>query len=318
MRIHCLYDDYLHALEYVRRMDEPVHAPLVSRHLDGYLQRGWLREAGYYHGDTIEDGDGFVAEVDYTLDLDAGVYRYPNPFWAGATIVKPIRDITYYAFCVDRFLDDLAALIGIEHRAKKVEVITAYLWELGQVRIGGADQWARVFIARHEHGSPYAQIRAWLDDEVCPGQSLLLVHRSANPPAFGEHIERCLSDLLDVDAGVSHFRTDKLQRILERNSKANFRAEIQEEYVSDTHVYLKHLAKPMELTNEQVRLVRQAWGPPHKKPPIYGWNALNKLVNTGYNSFDNAFGDDTEKRELIFAKVRYGQYQLRRAVIQKL
>ena len=313
MKNHCLYDDYLHALEYVRRMDEPVHAPLVSRHLDEYLQRGWLRVAGYYDGDTVEDSDGFVAEVDYTLDLDAGVYRYPNPFWAGATIVKPLKDITYYAFCVDRFLDDLATLIGVERRPKKAEIITPYLWELGQIGLGGVDQWARIFVARHEHDSPYAQIRAWLDDEVCPGQSIMLVHKVSNPPAFGEHIERCLSDLLDVDAGISHFRADKLQRILMRNF-STVDVAVQDEYLTDTHVKLKHLPAPMELSAGQVQLIRQAWGAPTKHPPIMSWSEINKLAKTGYASFDNAFGDAPEKRALIFTKVKRAQYQLRRSV----
>ena len=305
MRVRCLYDDYLKALEYVREIGETVFEQAIWPHRQAFLERGWIRIAGYFEGQTIEGDDGWVAEVDHEIDIEAGVYRYPNPNWRGSTVVRPIEEITFYALCIERFLNDLCSLLGIDpqHRPGKSEVVPSHLWELGRLQVGTTQHWARIFLGRLNRGTAHGQIKPWLDDEVCPGQSILLVHKVSNPPAFGEHIERCLSDLLDVDAGVSHFRTDKLQRILERNSKANFRAEIQEEYVSDTHVYLKHLAKPMELTNEQVRLVRQAWGPPHKKPPIYGWNALNKLVNTGYNSFDNAFGDDTEKRELIFAKV---------------
>ena len=311
MRIHCLYDDYLHALEYVRRMDEPVHAPLVSRHLDGYLQRGWLREAGYYHGDTIEDGDGFVAEVDYTLDLDAGVYRYPNPFWAGATIVKPIRDITYYAFCVDRFLDDLAALIGIEHRAKKVEVITAYLWELGQVRIGGADQWARVFIARHEHGSPYAQIRAWLDDEVCPGQSVVLVNRPS--ASFGGHLERCLGGLIDTDGNVSVFRMDKLQRVL---ASYALPVDQQQEFLDGHLLTLAHFSEPMTLSTALASIVRLAWGTQGRRAPVVSWVEINQDARTGYVSFDDAFGSK-EAREQVFVWVGRGKYRLRRSESEK-
>jgi hypothetical protein len=77
MRIDCLFDDYLHVLEYVRRMDEPVHAPLVSRHLDEYLKLGWLRAAGYYDGDTVEDGLGFTENVKLVVAYEC---EFRRPF----------------------------------------------------------------------------------------------------------------------------------------------------------------------------------------------------------------------------------------------
>ena len=181
------------------------------------------------------------------------------------------------------------------------------------MQVGTTQHWARIFLGRLNRGTAHSQIKPWLDDEVCPGQSILLVHKVSNPPAFGEHIERCLSDLLDVDAGISHFRADKLQRILMRNF-STVDVAVQDEYLTDTHVKLKHLPAPMELSAGQVQLIRQAWGAPTKHPPIMSWSEINKLAKTSYASFDNAFGDAPEKRALIFTKVKRAQYQLRRSV----
>jgi len=309
LNVHCIYDDYLHALEYVREMDDVVHATLVSRHLDEYLNKNWLRVGGYYDGDTLEDGFGFVADVDYTVDLAAGVYRYPNPFWPGATIVKPLKDITYYSFCVDQFLDDLAALIGIEKRPKKTEIITAYLWELGEVKVGGTNQCVRVFVARHEHDLPYAQIRSWLDDEINPGQSVVLVHKPVPSDAVGEHIVRCLSDLVDVESSQSMFRLDKLQRVLNRYPRP---VVAEPEYLNGRQLKLKHFKDEMTLPAALVRIVNQAWGTQGKTAPVVTWAEVNAQAKTGYVSFDNAFGSKQD-REKVFDLVSRGKYRLRRA-----
>lgn len=307
MNVHCLYDDYLHALEYVRKMDDVVHATLVNRHLDEYLNKKWLRVGGYYDWDTVEDGFGCVADIEYTVDLAAGVCRYPNPFWAGATIVKPLKDITYYAFCVDRFLDDLAALIGIERRPKKTEIITAYLWELGEVKVDAANHGVRVFVARHEHGLPHAQIRSWLDDEVNPGQSMVLVHKPVPSDALGEHIVRCLSDLVDVENRQSLFRMDKLQRILNRIPQP---VDAEQEYLHGQQLKLAHFKEEMTLSAALERIVNHAWGTQGKTAPLVTWAEVNALANTGYVSFDDAFGSK-KAREHVFDLISRGRYRLR-------
>lgn len=305
----CRYGHYLHALEYVQQMDEAVHATLVARHLDDYLQRGWLRVAGYHDGETVEDGFGCIAEVDFTIDLDAGIYHYPSPFWAGATIVKPIKDITYYAFCIDRFLDDLATLVGVEHRAKKTEVIPAYLWELGQLRVATVDRWVRIFVARHEHDLPHPQIRAWLDDEVCPGQGILLVNNLTSASALGEHVQLCLGDLVDEQDASSQFRMDKLQRILMRYAQP---AQPQPEFLDGQQLKLPHFSEVMTLSPALANIVRLAWGTQGRRAPVVSWVEINKNARNGYVSFDDAFGSK-EAREQVFALVSRGKYRLRRS-----
>lgn len=317
--LRCLYDDYLKTLEYVREIGEAVFEQAFWPHRQAFLDRGWIRIAGYFEGQTIEGDDGWVDDVTHEIDLAAGVYRYPNPNWRASVVVRPIEEITFYALCVERFLADLSTLMGIQtqHRPGKSEIVAGQLWELGQVRVGNTQQWARIFVGRLNRGSANTNIRPWLDDEVCPGSSILLVHKVSNPAAFGEHVERCLSDLLEVDAGVSAFRADKLQRILMRHI-STVDAAPQDEYLTATHIKLSHLPAPMELSAGQVQLVRQAWGSPYKNPPITSWSEINKVAKTGYSSFDNAFADDPEKRALIFAKIKRAQYQLRRSVVQKL
>ncbi|MBK9442416.1 MAG: hypothetical protein IPN53_14380 [Comamonadaceae bacterium] len=303
-------------MEYVREIGETVFEQAIWPHRQAFLERGWIRIAGYFEGQTIESDDGWVAEVDHEIDLEAGVYRYPNPNWRGSTVVRPIEEITFYALCIERFLNDLCSLLGIDpqHRPSKSDVVLGHLWELGRVQVGTTQHWARIFLGRLNHGTAHGQIKPWLDDEVCPGQSILLVHKVSNPPAFGEHVERCLSDLLDIETAHTQFRADKLQRILIRNMSAVDVA-VQDEYLTDNHIKLKHLPAPMELSTGQVQLIRQAWGAPTKHPPIMSWSEINKLAKTGYASFDNAFGDDPGKRALIFTKVKRAQYQLRRSVV---
>jgi hypothetical protein len=317
----CLYDDYLGALEYLPEIGQAVFEQAIWPHRQAFLDRGWIRVAGYSEGQTIEGDDGWVDEVTHDIDVAAGTYRYANPNWRGHTVVRPIEEITFYTLCVERYLEDLSALMGIalQHRSVKSEVVAGHLWALGQVRVGNTHQWARIFVGRLNRGSANTNIniRPWLDDEVCPGGSILLVHKVSNPPAFGEHVERCLSDLLEVDAGVSQFRVDKLQRILMRHI-STVDAAAQDEYLTDTHIKLKHLPAPMELSAGQVQLVRQAWGSLYKNPPVQSWSEINKVAKTGYSSFDNAFADDPDKRALIFAKIKRAQYQLRRSVAQKL
>ena len=313
MRVRCQYDDYLKALEYVREIGETVFEQAIWPHRQAFLERGWIRIAGYFEGQTIESDDGWVAEVDHEIDLEAGVYRYPNPNWRGSTVVRPIEEITFYALCIERFLNDLSSLLGIDpqHRPGKSEVVLGHLWELGRVQVGTTQHWARIFLGRLNRGTAHSQIKPWLDDEVCPGQSILLVHKVSNPPAFGEHIERCLSDLLDADAGHSHFRADKLQRILVRYAAIELEAG-PTEYIEANLLKLAHFAKPMNLSPTLARIVKQCWGAPEKLPPIVSWAETNEQVNTGYVSFDDAFGSQ-EGRELIFTLVKRGKYRLRRA-----
>lgn len=314
----CLYDDYLGALEYLPEIGQAVLEQAIWPHRQAFLDRGWIRVAGYCEGQTIEGDDGWVDEVSHDIDVVAGTYRYANPNWRGHTVVRPIEEITFYTLCVERYLEDLSTLMGIatQHRSVKFEVVVGHLWELGQVRLGNTSHWARIFVGRHNRGVGHARIKLMLDDEVTTGHGILLVNKVSQPPAFGGHVERCLADLLDVEAEHTRFRADKLQRILMRYSGAAETAA--EEYVTDTHVLLAHLSEPMELSPGQVQLVRSTWGSAHKDPPVMGWAAVNKLAKTGYMSFDNAFGDDPKKRALIFTKIGRGQYQLRRTAVKKL
>ena len=312
MTLRCLYDDYLSALEYVHDIGETVFEHPIWPHAQAFLSRGWIRIAGYFAGQNIESEDGWVDEVTHDIDLAAGVYRYQNPRWRGGTVVRPLGEITFYKLCIERFLDDLSEVIGsaLQRRSATFEHVPGHLWELGKVRVGQSSQWARVFVGRHLREAAHTQIKAWLDDEVWSGQSILLVHKATNPPILGEHIERCLSDLLEVDGGHPQFRVDKLQRILLRYAQTSA-ASGPIEYIEGNALKLAHLDEPIQLSPALARIVKQCWGTSEKPPPIVSWAETNERVKTGYVSFDDAFGSQPTRAQ-IFAVVKRGKYQLRR------
>lgn len=275
-----IYDDYLSTMEYLSEPGDVVFEQAIWPHRVSFLNRGWIRIAGYSDEQTIENDDGWVSEVTHEIDVAAGVYRYPNPNWRGPTVVRRIEEITFYALCVERYLDDLSTLMGIEiqHRPGKPEVVTDHLWELGRVQVGTTNQWARIFVGKLSRGTANAKIRSWLDDEVGPGQSILLVHKISNPPAFGEHVERCLADFLEIDADETRFRADKLQRILMRYAVIELESG-PTEYIEANMLKLAHFAKPMDLSPALVRIVKQCWDAPEKPPPIVSWAETNEQVN---------------------------------------
>ena len=258
--MRCVYDDYLAVLEYLREVNHPLFEQALWPHRRVFLERKWIWVAGYGEGQTIETDDGWVEDVTHDIDVIAQTYKYVNPNWRGQVLVRPLEEITFYSLCIERFLDDLAGMIGIADvkRAKKAEVIAGHLWSLGQLRLENSSQFANIFVARIGSIDAQASIKAYIDDEFLPGQAIVLVNKVSKTGAMGQHLERCLSDFMETQGEESHFRLDKLQRILQRHASAESTAH--KDVVTDTHVHLRHLPDPMELSPGQIALVRHAWG----------------------------------------------------------
>ena len=53
------------------------------------------------------------------------------------------------------------------------------------------------------------------------------------------------------------------------------------------------------------------WSADGKNAPEVSWAEVNRIANTGYQSFDDAFGGKAEREDVI-ALVKRGKYRLRR------
>ena len=297
-----------------------VHTEFFENKLQRYrlelIRRGWVRVYGYanYH---MVDFFGADLEVEIEIDVAADVYRYQNPRNRRHTVVAPLWEVSRYKICMDRWLDDLSDFIGIEpsRKSNKREQIAGHLWHLGSVRVGNTHKFAQVYIARRSQDQIRDQIKAVLDDKVDPRNGILLVDKASNPKLFGDHIERCFADLVQFDGGQSTFDREGLDRILMRYASITGQL-APDEYVDGNLLKLAHMAEPIKLTKEQVKIVAQVWGSPDKNPPVVSWNEVGKQINSGYTSFEDAFGSSAKLAE-VFDRLGRGKYRIRRSQIQK-
>lgn len=287
----------------------------LQRHRADLLKREWVRVAGYSSFHMVEFF-GDEVEVEIEIDEAAEVYRYQNPQRQGHIVVAPLWEVTHYNVCMDKWLDDLGDFIGIEPSAKikKRELISGHLWHLGEVRVGKTHKFVQVYIARLSQGEAHTQIKAVLDDKVDPGNGILFVDKASRPKLYGEHIERCFADLVGFDGVDSTFDRQALDRILMRYATIKAENEPQEYFEGD-RLKLAHFTKSLVLTNEQSKLIKHMWGAPQKLPPVMSWSEVNKLANTGYQSFNDAF-ISKEQREHVIEKISFGKYRVRRSPIQ--
>ena len=288
---------------------------MLQRYRLELIRRGWVRVDGYlkYH---MVDFHGVGLEVEIEIDEAADVYRYQNPQNRRHMVVAPLSEVSCYKICMDRWLEDLIEFIGIEpsRRSAKREQLPGHLWHLGEVRVGDTHRFAQVYIARRSQDPIRDQIKAVLDDKVDPGSGILFVDKASKPKAFGDHIERCIADLVQFDGSQSTFNTEALDRILMRY--ASIKAEDEPpQYFEGNRLRLTHFEQSMVLTEEQAKVIKHMWGAPHKLPPVMSWSEVNKQAKTGYQSFDDAFGGQVE-REFVIEKVAYGKYRIRRSPIQ--
>jgi hypothetical protein len=289
---------------------------MLQRYRLELIRRGWVRVDGYlkYH---MVDFHGVGLEVEIEIDEAADVYRYQNPQNRRHMVVAPLSEVSCYKICMDRWLEDLIEFIGIEpsRRSAKREQLPGHLWHLGEVRVGDTHRFAQVYIARRSQDQIRDQIKAVLDDKVDPGSGILFVDKASKPKAFGDHIERSFADLVEFDGSQSTFDRQALDRILMRY--ASVRAQnVPDEFFDGDLLKLAHMPAPIKLTKEKIKIVAQAWGSPEKNPPVVSWREVSQQINSGYTSFEDAFGSPAKLAQ-VFDRVGRGQYRIRRGKLQK-
>jgi hypothetical protein len=73
------------------------------------------------------------------------------------------------------------------------------------------------------------------------------------------------------------------------------------------------MASSIELTEARAKIIKHMWGTEGSPPPVMSWVEVNGAVtvNTGFQSFDDAFGGKAAREEVL-ELLRRGRYRVRR------
>ena len=299
---------FFYMLQRAGHLDQAVNMDVVGVEIQAYLQRRWLVPVGYQtHVLAPVGDDGYEVEVE--IDEETGTYRYHCPGTPYCAI-EPLESIALYTIALDLWLEEMADWIGIEpgRRSRRPCCLDQHLWHLGDVRLPRTHRFVPLFVARAIKHRLHARLITALSDPWWPGGGVVLCATSPmDPPCLPRgHV------FYDIDAFVCQQRFDNaaLERVLHGDERA---VDLQqpEQFLRGTLLKLPHFAQARTLSDERARIVRQLWGAEHLPPPEMTWAEVNRLVNTGYQSFDNAFGGKASREEVI-RRVQYGRYQLRR------
>lgn len=301
---------FLAAIDRLQRLDTPVLAATLDRDWLQFRQRGWITEEGYLTHVMVPFLDS-ECEVEVETDPDAGCYRYRSP-QNGRTVVQPLRDIALCGIQIDPWLSDLASLIGIEDRQRSHRPCRTpnHLWHLGELRIVGTHDFAPVFIGRSWKRAPNADISAVLADPAWPRGGVVLLAQRFDAVLPRDHAFRGLNEFIHTSNGMESFDVDALDRVLRGYVTASGEPEPLQ-FFRGNRLKLPHFDQSRELSAERAKLIKQMWGVEGKPSPEMSWADANKIPNTGYQSFDDAFGGKAEREDVI-AKVSRGKYRVRR------
>ncbi|MFM2007443.1 MAG: hypothetical protein RLZZ09_3098, partial [Pseudomonadota bacterium] len=291
------------------------HASLARRFggsFSSFLQRGWVYQDGYLMHVNVPFLD-VEEEVEVDIDELAGRYFYFSPKCRSRRVSRPLSEIAMYRIAVDRWLADLAELVGIrslyqsEHRPQ----IPAHLWHLGDLRLGDSRETRPIFLGlrlssvREEHLSPF------LTDPIWSGPGLVLVHQARGLAVTSDHAVRGLHEFINRFDDTA-FDQLALERLLVAAPPGG--GNQVEQFIKDNRVKLPHFDAPREVRSGQFKIIRVMWGDEGLPPPEMGWSEVNAKVNSGYQSFDAAFGDAAARSEFL-ERVRRGRYRVRRKTI---
>ncbi|MFT4269170.1 MAG: hypothetical protein QM586_18460 [Xenophilus sp.] len=306
------YLSFFLALDNLSRLDAPVLAASLGRDGRQFLQRRWIAPAGFHTHVMVPFLDS-EQEVEVEVDEDAGRFQYRSP-QNGRTVVQPLSDIALYSIQMDSWFDDLAALIGIEaHRRSAIQTRTPnHLWHLGEMRIANTHDFAPVFVGRAWSRAPQDKTTAVLADSGWARGGVVLCPRRIEAALPRDHAMRGLDEFVRVFDGVDAFDTDAFNRVL-RGYVTIVGEPEPVQFLNGTRLKLPHMTSSIELTEARAKIIKQMWGTDGHAPPVMSWAEVNGAVtvNTGYQSFDNAF-NETPSREDVIEKVSRGKYRLRR------
>lgn len=301
---------FLAAIDQLMNLDTPVLASRLGRDWLQFQQRGWITEEGHLTHVMVPFLDS-ECEVEVEADQDARCYRYRSPL-DGRTVVQPLQEIALCGIQINPWLSDLASLIGIEDRRRSHRPCRTpnHLWHLGDMRISGTHDFAPVFVGRAWARAPNADISAVLADPVWPRAGVVLLVQRSDAALPRDHVLRGLDEFINTSDGTMSFDADALDRVLRGYVTASSEPEPLQ-FLRGNRLKLPHFDQSRELSAERAKIIKQMWGVEGKPPPEMSWAEANRIPNTGYQSFDDAFGGKAEREDVV-AKVSRGKYRVRR------
>ena len=298
------------AIDRLPSMDTPVLATALGRNWPQFLQRGWVTDEGHLT-DVMAPFLDSECEVEIEADPDAGCYRYRSPL-NGRTVVQPLSEITLCGIQIEPWLADLASLIGIEDRRRAIRLCRTphHLWHLGDLRVAGTHDFAPVFVGRAWARAPAADTSSVLADAVWPRSGVILQACRTHAILPRDHVIRALDEFVCVDGGQDVFDACAFDRVLRGYVTPSGTPE-PVEFFQGNRLKLPHFSESRELSAERAKIVKQMWSADGKAAPEVSWAEVNRVANTGYQSFDDAFGGKAEREDVI-ALVKRGKYRIRR------
>jgi hypothetical protein len=305
------YLEYFTTIERVHSIGPRVMATTLSRHRAEFVRRRWVAEDGYLTRAMTPFLDS-EEEVEVDIDEAAGLFRYRSPQQRSRIVTRPLSDIVLYALRIETWLTDLCSLIGIEprHLSQQRTRVPDHLWHLGDVRIAGTHDFAPVFVGRLWERVPIAEAKTVLCDPVWPRGGVVLRHRSSAENLPRDHVMRSLSDFVRVEDGQDIFDANAFDRVLRGFVVAGGEPE-PDQFFQGNRLKLPNFLASRELSSERARIIKAMWGTTGKAPPEMSWANVNRLANTGYQSFDDAFGGSKARSEII-EKIDRARYRVRR------
>ena len=125
-----------------------------------------------------------------------------------------------------------------------------------------------------------------------------------------DHVMRALDEFVRVDDGQDVFDASAFDRVL-RGYVTPSGVPEPLQFFQGNRLKLPHFAASRELSPERAKIIKQMWGVEGKAAPEMSWAEVNGIANTGYQSFDDAFGGKAEREDVIDL-VKRGKYRVRR------
>ncbi len=298
-------------LDRLLQIDARVMASALGPCAADFLRRHWITEENHLTHVMVPFLDS-QQEVEVEIDVDAAVYRYRSPQQRSRVLERPLAEIALYSLQVDAWLTDFASLIGIDARRQSARrlCIPGHLWHLGNVRIAGTHDFAPVFIARAWEQAPENEVRTALGDPIWTRGGILLRHQRSPASLPRDHVMRALDEFVRVDDGQDVFDASAFDRVLRGYITPTGEPEPLQ-FFQGNRLKLPHFSESRELSPERAKIIKQMWGVVGQAAPDMSWADVNRIANTGYQSFDDAFGG-VAAREDVIAKSGRAKYRVRR------
>ena len=299
------------AIDRLSSLDTPVLATTFGRDRSQLLQRGWITDEGHLTHVMAPFLDS-ECEVEIEADPDAGCYRYRSPP-DGRTVVQPLNEIALCGIQIERWLTDLARMVGIEdrRRASRPCLTPQHLWHLGDLRVAGTHDFAPVFVGRAWARAPAVNTSSVLADPAWSRGGVILQARQVQADLPRDHVIRALDEFVRLDDGQDVFDASAFDRVLRGYVTPSGESEPLQ-YLQGTRVKLPHFASSRLVSDTRAAILKVMWGVEGKTPPAMKWADVKTQVHSAARSFDEAFGDKETREDFLVLVKSGGYYQVRR------